>query len=139
MWILSLFGSTSAARSSFVRNCFRAATSMASFTALMTICGSMPFSLLRISMDSNIDANLVASFFLPNCRGLPLELQVCSFDTGQRDVYDAAFGGLNQDLLAFNTAKKTFPILLLFNRFVRDDFCLLSRKTGEVRRLGQLA
>ena len=47
-----------------MRNCLRAATSMASFTALITICGSMPFSLLRISMDSSIDANLVASFFL---------------------------------------------------------------------------
>ena len=62
MWILSVFGSTSATRSSLVRNCLRAATSMASFTALITICGSMPFSLLRISMDSNIDATLVASF-----------------------------------------------------------------------------
>ena len=43
--------SNSAASSSVVLKCLRAATSMASFTASITICGSIPFSLLRISID----------------------------------------------------------------------------------------
>src|SRR2546421_5376728 len=87
--------STSATRSSFVRNCLRAATNIASFTAVMTICGSMPFSLLKISIDSKIDANLVAPsrlFFFGYLAWLllPLELQVRVFHLIQRELNGSA-------------------------------------------------
>src|SRR4051794_17942992 len=116
---------------------------MASFTAVMTIWGSIPFSLLNISIDSKIDPKRI----LPRlhrvivkqaCRRLPLELQIGLIHLIQGNLVELSFRRFQLDPVVFKPSQLSNPARLIFDRLSKDDFRFLTEETLKIGGLSQL-
>src|SRR3954454_2360351 len=95
----------------------------------MTICGSIPFSLLKISIDSMMEANLMPLSVNGKLVGLPLEPEVRFPDVLQRDAHQPAPGGLQRNYFAvFKSPKRTLPEFSILDRLAQRKTGLLPRK-----------